>query len=225
MPTGFGRHVTSPTCELKRTEKKRSMMAIDFKMDQTTGIRELDVPMKIIHCNKSFTEDGNLDHFLVELGHKMPVFCKSIDCLDDGQLSYLQFTDSIEHRSSLPIEEMLSPLLVLLVCERIFREYVLVDHLSDQSRSTDNIYASYNQVLIDFDGILVLLSEIRGETVLTAIDKSLSPDLKSNKNLQRLHRRTKHIIEDLCTLVSCCPSPPCISSHFILLFRIGAYRL
>lgn len=195
-------------------------MISDSKMDRTTLIHNRNIPLKIIQYNKY--EDGNLAHFLVELGHKMPVFCKSIDCLDVEELSYLQFTDSNEHRSSLPIEEMLSPLLVLLVCEKIFQEYVLVDHLGDQSsqsaRSTDNIYAFYNQVLKDFDGILVLLSEIRDETVLPAAGKSLFPDVKSKKDLPRLHRRTIHIIEDLCTLVSCLFSnPPPPIHHFLIL--------
>lgn len=160
-------------------------------------------------CSTSFDETS-MGIFLAELGHKMPVFCKSLNNVDDEILSYLQFTDTNENLSNLPIEEVLSPFLLLLVCEKIFKEQVLVDHLQPQldpsKRSFDSIYVFYSQVLKDFDSLLAIITDFRDKVEASLSSDTLSIlEKKAQNDLTRLHRRTIHIIEDLSSLVSCHP--------------------
>ena len=180
----------------------------------------------------SLNGDRDMEILMIELGHKMPTFCKSLSHPDHEILKYLQFTETkdIGDLDDLPIEKVLSPFLVLVVCEKIYREYSLVDAISQSEQlrdSIESIYAFYNQVLTDFDCLLSLLTGIteislplttnklrndddydknRDDQYTTPRDRTPgTPSRKasiSNSDKRRLHRRTVHIIEDLCTLVS-----------------------
>lgn len=113
----------------------------------------------------TLTGDRDMETLMIELGRKMPQYCRSLCHPDHEILSYLQFSETkdINDIDTLPIEKVLSPFLVLVVCEKIYRECSLIDEGQlqvDQKRSSESIYALYDQVLTDFDCLLSLLTGI-----------------------------------------------------------------
>lgn len=171
---------------------------------------------------QSSVNDVNLQFLLTELGHKMPFYCKSLLHPDHGILDHFQFSgrvlDDVD-LDMLPVERVLSPFLVMVVCEKTYMERILYDSgrtpgSSDDCRSICNLYS---QVLTDFDCLLSLLNGLTENLVPNQLGKDVPvsdsnsqpvtqeapcSSRKSDVNCSsRLHRRTHHIIEDLCTLV------------------------
>ena len=173
---------------------------------------------------QSCVTDVNLQFLLTELGHKMPFYCKSLLHPDHGILDHLQFSGRVLEvdLDMLPMERVLSPFLVMVVCEKTYMEQILPDSgwTRDSSDDSRSIFNFYNQVLSDFDCLLSLLNGLTENLVPVQLGKDAPvsnsnnqavtheapcSETKSDANCNsRLHRRTRHIIEDLCTLVFPC---------------------
>jgi hypothetical protein len=167
--------------------------------------------------------ENSLQNLMIELGHKMPVYCRSLLDPDHEIIHHLQFNsvaDNIDNveLNLLPVERVLSPFLVLVVCEKIYEDFSLLDDNNseqDSASSSENIYALYNQVLSDFDCLISLLTGLNDDIAINSevFEKNDSnpvcsaqgshDPIVSNKtnSTAKLHRRTILIIEDICTLV------------------------
>lgn len=180
------------------------------------------------NCSKVMAvhdSENNLQNLMIELGHKMPLYCRSLLHPDHEIIQHLQFNSFIGHMDNielnmLPVERVLSPFLVLVVCEKIYEDFSLLDDSNaeqDCASSSENIYALYNQVLSDFDCLISLLTGLNDDIAISSEscekkDKDCNPDssepggydgnLSGKTNCTaKLHRRTILIIEDICTLV------------------------
>lgn len=165
--------------------------------------------------------ENGLQTLMVELGHKMPVYCRSLLQPDHEITHHLQFTDAVSKVGNtelnlLPVERVLSPFLVLVVCEKIYEDFSLVDNGDADHGSancSENIYALYNQVLTDFDCLISLLTGLIDDIAINLKsfekdDSNSSAPGNYDQNIlskmsctAKLHRRTILIIEDICTLV------------------------
>lgn len=171
--------------------------------------------MLVSDCERS------LQTLLIELGHKMPHYCRSLLRPDHEILNYLQSTDKNDRLEDdvLLLERILSPFLILVVCEKIYIERALQDDAATlfSADVCKKMYEIYNQVLTDFDCLLTLLAGMSDNVSMDAqcetrtastCDLQLSGDLGAitAKNTatcaSKVHRRTTHIIGDFCTLVS-----------------------
>jgi hypothetical protein len=167
--------------------------------------------------------ENSLQNLMIELGHKMPIYCRSLLRPDHEIIRHLQFnsfannTDDVEF-NLLPVERVLSPFLVLVVCEKIYEEFSLLDDNNseqDSASSSENIYALYNQVLSDFDCLISLITGLNDDNAISsesfekndsnsgrsALGSHESIVLTKTNSTAKLHRRTILIIEDICTLV------------------------
>lgn len=172
----------------------------------------------------AFDSDRTLQSLMIELGHKMPHYCRSLLHPDHKILNYLQFSDENERVEDdvLSLEKMLSPFLILVVCEKIYIEHAIQDHVAKffAADECNRLCEVYSQVLVDFDFLISLLTGM-SENVTTdeqtdmktesTCDLQLSGSLGSTTMRNsatceaRVHRRTMNIIGDVCTLVR--PSP------------------
>lgn len=168
----------------------------------------------------AFDSDRSLQSLMIELGHKMPHYCRSLLHPDHKILNYLQFSDENERieEDVLSLEKMLSPFLILVVCEKIYIEHAIQDHAVKffSPDECKRICEIYSQVLVDFDCLISLLTGM-SENVTTdeqtdmktesTCDLQLSGSLgattmrNSTTCAARVHRRTMNIIGDFCTLV------------------------
>ena len=166
--------------------------------------------------------ENNLHTLMLELGRKMPHYCRSLLRPDHEILNYLQQSTDKDDRLEddvLLLERILSPFLILVVCEKVYIEHALQDHAATLF-STDvckKMYETYNQVLTDFDCLISLLNGMSDNVSMdeqcdtrsaSMCDLQLSGVLGATtaKNTAtcaaKVHRRTTHIIGDFCTLVS-----------------------
>lgn len=166
--------------------------------------------------------ENSLQNLMIELGHKMPVYCRSLLHPDHEIINHLQFSSVVGNMdnelSLLPVERVLSPFLVLVVCEKIYEDFSLLDDSNAEqgyASSSENIYALYNQVLSDFDCLISLLTGLNDDIAISSESfekKDDNPDcltpgshdpivLSKINCTAKLHRRTILIIEDICTLV------------------------
>jgi hypothetical protein len=174
----------------------------------------------------AFDSDRSLQSLMIELGHKMPQYCRSLLHPDHKILNYLQFSDENERSGEdvLSLEKMLSPFLILVVCEKIYIEHAIQDHTAKffSADECKRICEIYSQVLVDFDCLISLLTGM-SENIST--DEHTDMKTESTCDLQlsgslgatmrnsitcaaSLHRRTMNIIGDFCTLVRQSPCDP-----------------
>ena len=190
--------------------------------------------------------ENSLQNLMIELGHKMPVYCRSLLHPDHEIINHLQFSSVVGNMdnelSLLPVERVLSPFLVLVVCEKIYEDFSLLDDSNAEqgcASSSENIYALYNQVLSDFDCLISLLTGLNDDIAISSElfeKKDDNPDcltpgshdpivLSKTNCTAKLHRRTILIIEDICTLVRISHSLLQLRQYKILPWLLNDYTV
>lgn len=159
------------------------------------------------------------------LGKKLPVFCRYLNQPDHDILNHL----NSDNNDGLNI--LYAPLIILNVCEKAYRESLLVNNrelylqvlvdldyiVSLLKERNENILASHStkktveavecditlenqtlcQVIIDNT-----TSRSNSIDIIRTEESEMIFDLEENDAVIRLHKRSIHILEDLCILVS-----------------------